>query len=62
MKNSEKRKWLVVKCYSNENFECDVDEGDVLEVMERQENAWNDVALVPLDKVLDAINSYLEKS
>lgn len=51
-------KWLVVKCWSNDNIECEVDEGEALEVMERHEHDWNDVALIPLEKVLEAIVSY----
>ncbi|MCQ5362583.1 MAG: hypothetical protein NO482_04075 [Candidatus Methanomethylicia archaeon] len=58
MEKIERQKWLVVKCWSNDNIECEVDEGDALEVMERQEHYWNDVALIPLEKVLEAIRDY----
>ncbi len=58
MKEAKKGKWLVVKCWANDNIECEMDKGNALEVMERQEHDWNDVALIPLEKVLDAIRSY----
>ena len=53
-----KNRWLVVKCLPNNDLECTVEEGDALEVAGRQEHSWNEVALIPLDKVLDAIIIY----
>ncbi|MEM4213708.1 MAG: hypothetical protein QXZ28_00795 [Candidatus Methanomethylicaceae archaeon] len=53
-----KDKWLVIKCLPNNDIECEIDEGDALETMNSQENGGNDVALIPLEKVLEAIDVY----
>ncbi|MDH7556495.1 MAG: hypothetical protein ACQXXL_04460 [Candidatus Methanosuratincola sp.] len=54
-------KWLVIKCWSNDTIECEVDEGNADEVIERYEGNINDVALVPLDLVLDALKRAKER-
>lgn len=54
-------RWLVIKCFSNDTIECDVDEGSAEEVMERNEKIMNDVALVPLDTVLEALKRAKER-
>ncbi len=46
---------MIIKCFSNDEIECVVDEGRADEVMERHESYINDVALVPLDAVLEAL-------
>lgn len=44
-----------MKCFSIDIIECVVDEERADEVMERHESYMNDVALVPLDAVLEAL-------
>lgn len=54
-------KYLVVKCWSDEEVECEVDEGvDALEVLERHDHNMNNVALVPLGEVLKALRKAKE--
>lgn len=46
---------MVIKSLSNDKIECVVDEGRADEVIEKHESYINDVALVPLDVVLEAL-------
>jgi len=45
------QRYLVVMCKNNQDFECWVEYGDADEILSRHE----DVALVPLEPVVDAL-------